>query len=301
LPETPDPLLTGQLEAAVTLFYDIGLEVAPSVRTIEESCQAASDDLTVQTALLEARLLIGDEPLFRAFIEAINKQLEPATFYEAKRKEQDERHLRFQLSPYSLEPNCKEAPGGLRDLHMILWIARAAGFGGGCAGLAEHGLITPEEAETLSRCITFLQELRTRLHLHTGRREDRLLFDHQTALAEQFGLQATPTRRASELLMQKYYRTAKEVTQINTILLLNLGTAISPAPDRPPQAIDEHFQNANDLLDIVDEEVFSRRPELMLTAFLQLAHRLTTTGRPRAACASVAGCPSFSDTSVTSG
>lgn len=271
LPETPDPRLTQQLEAAVALFYDIGLEVAPSVRTIEESCQAASDDLTVQTALLEARFLTGNELLFQTFIKTINETLDPASFYEAKRKEQDERHLRFQLSPYSLEPNCKEAPGGLRDLHMILWIARAAGFSGGCAGLAEHGLITPEEAETLSRCVAFLQELRTRLHLHTGRREDRLLFDYQTALAEQFGIQATPTRRASELLMQKYYRTAKEVTQINTILLLNLGTAITPAPDRSPLAIDEHFQNANDLLDIVDENVFSRHPERMLTAFLRMA------------------------------
>ncbi|MBL8398802.1 MAG: [protein-PII] uridylyltransferase [Candidatus Accumulibacter sp.] len=271
LPDTPDATLTKRLEETVALFYDIGLEVAPSVRTVDESCQTANDDITVQTALLEARLLAGNASLFQTFTAAIKKILDPATFFETKRKEQDERHLRFQLSPYSLEPNCKEAPGGLRDLHMILWIARAAGFDGGWAELAEHGLITPEEAETLSRCIAFLQELRTRLHLHTGRREDRLLFDYQTALAGQFGLEATPTRRASELLMQKYYRTAKEITQINTILLQNLGAAISPSPDWPPQPIDEHFQAAHDLLDIVDEDVFNRDPRLMLVAFLRMA------------------------------
>ena len=271
LPDTPDTALTARLEQTVALFYDIGLEVAPSVRTIDESCQAANNDITVQTALLETRLLAGNVSLFETFNATIKKILDPAAFFEMKRKEQEERHLRFQLSPYSLEPNCKEAPGGLRDLHMILWVARAAGFDGSWAGLAAHGLITPEETETLSRCVVFLQELRTRLHLHTGRREDRLLFDYQTALSTQFGLVATPSRRASELFMQKYYRTAKEITQINTILLQNLGAAISPAPEWPPQPIDEHFQRANDLLDIVDEEVFNRNPHLMLVAFLRMA------------------------------
>ncbi len=268
LPASPDEGLTEKLEQAVALFFDIGLEVAPSVRTVDECCQAASDDLTIQTALLEARLLAGNAALFQEFIVARQKNIDPRAFFEAKRKEQDERHLRFQHSPYSLEPNCKEAPGGLRDLHMILWIARAAGYGQTWEDLARHGFITAEEEETLRRSVAFLQQLRTRLHLHAGRREDRLLFDYQTALAEQMGYQATATRRASERLMQKYYRTAKDVTQINTILLLNIGAAISPPPDLPPLPIDENFQNMHDLLDVVDDSVFDREPGLMLEAFL---------------------------------
>ncbi|ACV36158.1 [protein-PII] uridylyltransferase [Accumulibacter sp.] len=268
LPGPPDEALTAQLEAVVTVFYDIGLEVAPSVRTIDECSQAASGDLTVQTALLEARLLAGNARLFEDLSAELARILDPHAFFEAKKKEQEERYLRYYGSPYSLEPNCKEAPGGLRDLQTILWIARAAGYGETWQALAQHGFITREEEQQLQRSVSFLQQLRTRLHIHVGRREDRLLFDYQSALAEQWGYKATATRRASELLMQQYYRTAKEVTQINTILLLNIGAAISPLPDQPPQAINEHFQNTHDLLDVVDEGVFAREPGVILEAFL---------------------------------
>ncbi|WP_291995557.1 [protein-PII] uridylyltransferase [Candidatus Accumulibacter sp. ACC003] len=268
LPEPPDEVLTRQLEQAVTLCYDIGLEVAPSVRTVAECADAAAGDLTIQTALLESRLLTGSDQLFHDFSTELEKVLDPHTFFEAKRSEQDERHLRYDDTPYSLEPNCKEGPGGLRDLQSILWIASAAGYGRTWDDLAQYGFLTHEEEKQLKRCIGFLQQLRTRLHIHVGRREDRLLFDYQTALAEQLGYQATPTRRASERLMQGYYRTAKEVTQINAILLLNIGAAISPLPEQLPQAINDRFQNAHDLLDVVDDETFHRDPAAMLEAFL---------------------------------
>ncbi|MCP5249796.1 MAG: [protein-PII] uridylyltransferase [Candidatus Accumulibacter sp.] len=268
LPEPPGDALTAQLERAVTLCYDIGLEIAPSVRTVEECSDAAAGDLTIQTALLEARLLTGNDELFQQFSVALEKVLDPHVFFEAKRSEQDERHLRFDDTPYSLEPNCKEGPGGLRDLQTILWIASAAGYGRSWDELAQYGFLTPEEEEQLQGCIGFLQQLRTRLHIHVGRREDRLLFDYQTALAEQLGYQATPVRRASELLMQRYYRTAKEVTQINTILLLNIGAAIFPSSEQLPQRINDRFQNSHDLLDVLDEDVFHRDPAVILEAFL---------------------------------
>jgi [protein-PII] uridylyltransferase len=268
LPNPPDEALTTSLERAVALFYDIGLEIAPSVRTLDECRRAALDDLTIQTALLEARLLTGNSVVFQELCEQLMEDLVPQAFFEAKRLEQDERHRRYQDSPYSLEPNCKEAPGGLRDLQTILWIARAAGYGNSWEDLALHGFITPAEEQQLQRSVSFLQRLRTRLHLHVNRREDRLLFDYQTALAEQLGFEPTPTRRASERLMQGYYRTAKEVTQINTILLLNLGAAISPPPQQLPQAINERFRNTCDLLDVVDEDLFGSNPGAMLEAFL---------------------------------
>jgi [protein-PII] uridylyltransferase len=268
LANPPDETLTTTLERAVALFYDIGLEIAPSVRTLDECTRAALDDLTIQTALLEARLLTGNSALFRKLCEQLMEDLEPQAFFEAKRLEQDERHRRYQDSPYSLEPNCKEAPGGLRDLQTILWIARAAGYGNSWEDLAQHGFITPAEEQQLQRSVSFLQRLRTRLHLHVNRREDRLLFDYQTALAGQLGFEPTPARRASERLMQGYYRTAKEVTQINTILLLNLGAAISPPPQQLPQAINERFRNTYDLLDVVDEDLFGSHPGAMLEAFL---------------------------------
>ncbi len=268
LPEPPDAALTELLEQLVGLFWDIGLEIGHSVRTLEECLDEAAGDLTVQTAVVEARLLTGNESLFSRFVSEFRNRLDPQAFFHAKRMEQDERYLRFQESPYSLEPNCKESPGGLRDLQNILWIAQAAGYGNSWKDLEHHGFITHQEAQGLERRELFLQRLRIQLHLHVGRREDRLMFDYQTALAEQLGFSDTPTRRASEQLMQEYYRTAKTITQLNTVLLQNIGSAIFPSPEQAPQVINERFQNAHQLLDVVNENVFNETPGAILEIFL---------------------------------
>ena len=267
LPEHPDEALAEQLEQLVGLFWDIGLEIGHSVRTVEECLEEAARDLTVQTALVEARLVTGNEALFSRFSAEFRDKLDPQAFYHTKRVEQDERYLRFEESPYSLEPNCKESPGGLRDLQTILWIAQAAGYGNSWKDLHQHGFITHQEEQGLARRESFLQRLRIQLHLHVKRREDRLLFDHQTALAEQLGFEDTRTRRASEHLMQEYYRTAKTVMQLNTILLQNMGAAIFPTPDQKPEAINERFQNAHQLLDVTHEGVFHETPGAILEAF----------------------------------
>lgn len=263
-----DTGLKAQLEQLVGLFWDIGLEIGHSVRTVNECLEEAAADLTVQTALVEARLLAGSQRVFTEFKRRFGAQLDPAAFFHSKRVEQDERYLRFDESPYSLEPNCKESPGGLRDLQTILWIAQAAGYGDSWRDLEQHGFITERERLGLERRELFLQRLRAHLHLLVGRREDRILFDYQTALAEQLGFSDSPTRRASELLMQEYYRTAKSVTQLNTILLQNMGTAIFPPTEQIPQAINERFQNTHQLLDVTDEEVFKKKPAAILEAFL---------------------------------
>ena len=268
LPKAPDAALTARLEQLVSLFWDIGLEIGHSVRTVEECLEEADGDVTIQTSLLEARRLTGSERLFRKFLSGFKAHLNPQTFFHAKRMEQDERHLRYLETPYSLEPNCKESPGGLRDLQSILWIAQAAGYGKTWRDLERHGFITHEEEQHLERCEGFLQRLRTQLHIHVGRREDRLLFDYQTILAQQLGFEATPTRRVSEQLMQEYYRTAKTITQINAILVQNIGAAIFPPPDQEPTPINEHFQNAHELLDVVDEDVYNKSPGAILEGFL---------------------------------
>ena len=267
LPEQPDSELTEQLEQLVSLFWDIGLEIGHSVRTVKESLEEAANDLTVQTALVETRLLAGSKLLFAELLSEFNTHLDPQAFFHAKRVEQDERYLRYQESPYSLEPNCKESPGGLRDLQTILWIAQAAGYGKDWQDLEHNGFVTTQEKQGLERREKFLQRLRIQLHLHVGRREDRLLFDYQTALAEQLGFSAIPTRRASEQLMQEYYRTAKTVTQLNTILLQNMGARIFPSPQQIPKTINERFQNAHQLLDVVSENVFNETPGAILEAF----------------------------------
>jgi [protein-PII] uridylyltransferase len=263
----PDAALALILEQLIGLFWDIGLEIGHSVRTVEDCLAEAAGDLTVQTALVEARLLTGNATLFARLAREFKDSLDAQAFFHAKRIEQDERYLTYQESPYSLEPNCKESPGGLRDLQTILWVAQAAGYGGTWQDLEQRGILSHHGLPGLERRERFLQGLRIRLHLHAGRREDRLLFDYQTALAEQLGFVATPGKLASEQLMQEYFRTAKAVTQLNTILLQNIGTAIFPSPDQAPQPINERFQSTRQLLEATDEKVFFETPGAILEAF----------------------------------
>lgn len=268
LPQAPDEVLAGQLERLVGHFWDIGLEIGHSVRTVDDCLNEALADITVETALLEARLLAGNGGLFEAFRRRLQDKLEPRAFFAAKRLEQQERYLRYNETPYSLEPNCKDSPGGLRDLQVIFWIAQSAGYGTRWADLERHGFLTREEMLHAECCEEFLRHLRIRLHFTAGRREDRLLFDYQTPLAQQFGFAATEAKRASEQLMQRYYRNAKEITGLNTILLQNIGAALAPQSELIPQPIDENFQAVGDLLDMRDEEVFERHPAAILDSFL---------------------------------
>jgi len=267
-----------QLEELIGLLWDIGLDIGHSVRTVWQCVDEAARDITVQTNLLEARLICGSRSLFADFAGKMRAQLDPKAFFKGKRLEQDERYVRHQETPYALEPNCKESPGGLRDLQVILWISRAAGLGESWNDLARRGYITRGEALQLKGLETFLRHARIRLHYLTGRREDRLLFDHQEAIANRFGIAAGRTRRASELLMQRYYRTAKSVTQLNTILLQNLGAEIFPEPNKVPIVINARFQMDHELLDVRNEDVFEKTPSAILESFLIMQQRAELKG-----------------------
>ncbi|MDP3539501.1 MAG: [protein-PII] uridylyltransferase [Azonexus sp.] len=276
LPQEASPAVKEKLERLVGHFWDIGVEIGHSVRTVQECLNEAAKDITVQTALLEARLLTGNKKLFVTFEKRLRGNLDPLVFFEAKRLEQQERYLRFNETPYSLEPNCKDSPGGLRDLQVIFWIAQAAGYGSSWADLEKNGFLTHEEMEHAERCEEYLRHLRIRLHYTASRREDRLLFDYQNTLAIQMGFESTPAKRASEQLMQGYYRNAKAITLANTILLQNMGAALSPENEKTPQALDENFQSVGNLLDIRDENLFERNPDAILDSFLvmQESHEL---------------------------
>ena len=278
LPGAASADLRTRLEELISALWDIGLEVGHSVRTVVECVELAQQDITVQTTLLESRLLAGQRALFRHFLEATSQALDTRAFLDAKMLEQQQRHARFQET--SLEPNVKESAGGLRDLQNILWIARASGAGRSWSELAEAGLISDLEAAAIRREERFLQALRVRLHYLAGRREDRLLFDHQSALAAQFGLHDRPHRLASEQLMQRYYRTAKVVSQLNTILLQNLRARIVPEEDHTVHPVNERFFIRDQLLHAVDEQLYKREPTAILETFvlLQEYHELRGVG-----------------------
>ncbi|MBX9630144.1 MAG: [protein-PII] uridylyltransferase [Burkholderiales bacterium] len=257
-----------QIEEFVGTLWDIGMEVGHSTRTIEECVDQLKQDVSVQTNLLEARLLRGDTELFERFREACANAMDDKAFCEAKLLEQQQRHQRFNDVAYSLEPNIKENPGGLRDLQVILWITRACGLGESWRDLTQHGIITEQEAARLARHEGTLQALRVRLHFMANRREDRLLFDHQSRLARDLGFVDTPARRASEQLMQRFYRTAKAVLQLSSIVLANLRTRILPPPETGTFELTSRFEVRNQLLEARRADLYERQPHAILETFL---------------------------------
>ena len=228
----------------------------------------AQADVTVQTALLEARFLCGARRLFDQFRRWTHDVLDPAAFLRAKSLEMQQRHVKYENTPFSLEPNCKESPGGLRDLQVVRWIALGAGLGRSWRELATKGLITRFEATQLQRNEGLLKLIRARLHTIAGRREDRLVFDLQTAVAESFGYVSTPERRASEALMRRYYWAAKAVVQLNQILMLGIEERVSGLGDAPMRPIDARFFDRGGMLEVASDDLYQRDPHAILQTFL---------------------------------
>ena len=269
LPDEVGDSARASVEALVGVLWDIGLEIGHSVRTIGECQDEARRDVTVQTTLLESRLVAGSRKQYTRFASAILKDLDVAYFVEAKLLEQQQRHTRFNDTAYNLEPNIKESPGGLRDLQNILWISRAAGLGHSWLDLTRQKILTREEARQLKHHEATLAVLRVRLHYLTNRREDRLLFDFQAALAKEYGLADTPARRASEQLMQQFYTTAKAVQLLNTIVLQNLRRRIFAVSSAEPRDLNDRFRINAELLE-ASHGLFRRQPAAIFEAFLLL-------------------------------
>jgi len=149
-----------------------------------------------------------------------------------------------------------------------MWMARAAGFGSSWEQIAEAGLLTPAEARDLNRAEQAFKRVRIELHLLVKRREDRLLFDVQNGLAEVYGFQSTEGRRASEILMQRYYWAARLVTQLNTLLVQNIEERLIQVDQNDVRQIDAHYVARHNRLDIVDEHLFEKDPSQLLNVFL---------------------------------
>jgi [protein-PII] uridylyltransferase len=265
--------LKTRIENFIGSCWDSGLEIGSSVRSLSECLEESAKDVTVQTSLLEARWLAGAKDNFNSLRQQLDAALDPQSFFVAKTLELRQRHNKFEDTPYALEPNCKESPGGLRDLQVVLWVARAAGLGKSWDELARNGLATPFEVRQIKSNEALLSLIRARLHVLSGRREDRLVFDLQTVVAESFGyLSQAPDgsrlpRRASESLMRRYYWAAKAVTQLNQILLLNIEERPNPNPQslRPLNA--RFFEKAG-RIEVASDDLYVREPHAILETFL---------------------------------
>ena len=268
-----NPQLKAKIEIFISNCWDSGLEIGSSVRTVADCVLEAAKDVTVQTSLLEARLVVGSKKNFASLQKQLASVLDAKAFFIAKTLELRQRHNKFENTPYSLEPNCKESPGGLRDLQVILWVARAAGLGKSWDELAKNGLATPFEVNQIKANEALLCLIRARLHLLAGRREDRLVFDLQTAVAESFGYASQIDtngrllRRSSEALMKRYYWAAKAVAQLNQILLLNIEERLNPNT-YPLRTINARFADKAGMLEVLSDDLYVRNPHAILETFL---------------------------------
>jgi [protein-PII] uridylyltransferase len=288
-PPESNPALREAIERFISNCWDVGLEIGSSVRQVHECLSEAANDVTVQTSLLESRWLAGSKMALPALMQSVLAALRPIEFFTAKTLEMRQRHQRFENTPYALEPNCKESPGGLRDLQVIGWVARAAGFGNSWDDMAANGLITDLELGQLKTNEALLSLIRARLHVLSKRREDRLIFDLQTAVAESFGYKGSTTadgqsrsaRRASEALMKRYYWAAKAVTQLNQIVLLNIEEALRAREVEAPmamRAINERFYDRGGLIEVASDDLYLREPRAILETFLLYQSTVSITG-----------------------
>jgi [protein-PII] uridylyltransferase len=257
----------------LTFLWDLGLTIGHSVRTVAECAREAAADVTVMTSLLEARFLAGEESLFVA-MRAAHSPLyiwSSAAFFRAKREEHRLRHEKYGDTAQSLEPNIKEAPGGLRDIQEIGWVAKRHFGADNLCELMEHGFLNGEELDLLLEGQYLLWRIRMALHYAAGRREERLLFEYQRTIADLFGYTDNERNQGVEEFMRIYYRTVREVIRLNE-MLLEIFQEVVLEGDREAEieVLNKRFQIRNGYLDVRDPEVFKRYPTALLEIFLLL-------------------------------
>lgn len=262
------------LSAFVTHLWDIGLDVGHSVRTVSECTELAKDDITIATNLMESRTIAGSTDLEDAMVAATgpDKIWNTKDFFKAKWQEQITRHDKFNNTEYSLEPDIKSAPGGLRDIQNIGWVTKRHFNANRLSDLVQLGFLTSDEYDILNAGHLFLWEVRYALHLITSRGENRLLFDHQRAVADMLGYRDSDANLAVEKFMKRYYRVALSLSQLNDMLLQHFDEAILRA-DEPEQItpINSRFQIRNGFIEATHEKVFERTPSALMEVFLILA------------------------------
>lgn len=264
----------------LTFLWDMGLEVGHSVRTVKDCVQEAKADITVITNIMESRLLAGAPELYERMtaMTGPNKIWPTRRFFEAKRNEQAARHHKHHDTENSLEPNIKEGPGGLRDIQMIGWVAKRHFGAARLRELVKHRFLTQEEYDALYQGRDFLWRVRHALHLTAGRREDRLLFDHQKSVARMFGYYSEDNSGV-ERFMKSYYRTIRELSRLNEMLLQHFQEDIIYARRREKiKPLTSRFQTRKGFIEAKNPQVFKKHPAALLEIFLLLQQNQDVKG-----------------------
>ena len=283
LPYKQTPWGESVVEYMLYLLWDLGLKVGHATRNVEQSLKLARADITIRTALLDSRLILGDQALFDELTRRFRREVVSGTarqFVEAKLAERDERHRRAGESRYRVEPNIKDGKGGLRDLHTLHWLAKYLYGDGVNPATVEAQVFTSEEYTTFRRCVDFLWSVRCNLHFLAGRAEERLTFDVQTAMAERLGYVERRGLRAVERFMKHYFLVAKDVGDLTTILCSALEIEqVKPSPGitqllnpltwrtRRRIRASSDFRIDNGRLNVADADVFKRDPVNLIRFF----------------------------------
>ena len=262
------------LGAFITLLWDLKLDIGHSVRSIQESMDAAREDVTILTNLLETRTIAGpddlrDELSHQVYSDAISSDRD---YFIAKREEQKQRHAKYGDTEYNLEPNVKGSPGALRDIQTIGWITKRHFGLQNIADLTRFSILTEEEHQILLQGETFLWRLRFGLQLIADRNENRLLFDHQRALAQMLGYKDEGKRLGVELMMQSYYRTVLALAELTDVILQYYDEAILGAgSDDDILPLNKRFQIRNYYIEAVNNQVFAYAPYAIMEIFVLMA------------------------------
>lgn len=271
------------LAAFFTFLWDVGLKPGQSVRTISECVEAARNDQTVMTSLMEIRLINGAA----IYVEALKAELAPTRlwpshqFFAAKMEEQQLRYLKYHDTAYNLEPNVKEGPGGLRDLQVIAWVFKRKYQTTTLKQLVDYGFLLESEYCELVAALDVLCRIRYALHLLTNRAEDRLFFDYQRELAWQFGFKTEQQQYNEDVeqFMQFYFKTVLGLERLNEMLLqLFRERFIAKEALATVVPVNDGLNAINGYLEAVDEHVFERWPLLLLEIFLILQQNSTLIG-----------------------
>ncbi|MDX2504712.1 MAG: [protein-PII] uridylyltransferase [Gammaproteobacteria bacterium] len=265
--------LSENLQSFIALLWDIGLEIGHSVRTVDECISEAENDITIISNLMESRLITGDQSLY----EQLSGQLSPENiwptknFTAAKIQEKKQRYRKFNETAYNLEPNIKEGPGGLRDIQIIGWVAKRHFNVDSLKQLVGHNFLTPKEYEQLEHGQNFLWKIRFALHVLCKRHEERLLFDYQRELAQQFGYIDCEGKLAVECFMGEYYQTVMELERLNEMLLQYFQEVIIYSDsDAKPKKINRRFFNFKGYIAAANQNIFRHYPFALLEIFLLL-------------------------------